>query len=239
MRHTSLLILAVVLLGGVPAWADDDGSFTVAGTVSAVHCSELMKPPTKIGLGGCEVELEVVAKGERSTMTVSCSDPKVAAACRLLLPGDEALIAGRKQLVGKEATHVALLLDYLQQREGEGMTVPMWMKFGQRVRFEGLWIQFQEVIQDSRCPVDATCIWQGECTVALGFWEAAETPGYIYGTYLGTHRLTLGDDPDAAEVRVQNYVVRLGNMYPEPRTDLPAPEPEDCFLLVEVEHLGD
>ncbi len=230
MKRSSLFILVALLVSAAaPAWANDDGSFTVAGTVAAVHCSEL----------GCEVELEVAAKGEAKSapgrVRVSCADGEVAAACRMLLPGDEALITGRKQLTAKEASHVALLLTYLQERAGaEPQPAPVWLKMGQRVRYEGLWIQFQEVVLDTRCPTDVVCPWEGECTVAVGFWKVVNTPGDIFGTYLGTHHLTW---PGATEVTVEDYLVRLGNLYPEPRSDLPPPEPADCFLLVEVEEV--
>lgn len=52
------------------------------------------------------------------------------------------------------------------------------LSVGQRVRVEGedLWIGFLEVVADSRCPKDVTCIWAGEvnCLVELVSSESSE-----------------------------------------------------------------
>ncbi len=37
-------------------------------------------------------------------------------------------------------------------------------------------VRFVEVVEDSRCPEDETCVWEGAVTVALG-WERGRTTG--------------------------------------------------------------
>lgn len=39
--------------------------------------------------------------------------------------------------------------------------------FGETILAEGKEITFTDVIEDSRCPKDATCVWEGQATVSL------------------------------------------------------------------------
>jgi hypothetical protein len=41
------------------------------------------------------------------------------------------------------------------------------LKVGERVSVEGLKINFEMVTEDSRCPVDVTCVWAGNAKVLL------------------------------------------------------------------------
>lgn len=42
------------------------------------------------------------------------------------------------------------------------------LEIGQEIRSGDTSVKFLEVISDSRCPEDVTCIWQGEAKVLLG-----------------------------------------------------------------------
>lgn len=46
---------------------------------------------------------------------------------------------------------------------------PFWLRVGQTVNIvnQPLQITFREVLQDSRCPSDVVCIWEGEVVLAL------------------------------------------------------------------------
>ena len=41
------------------------------------------------------------------------------------------------------------------------------IKIGERVSVEGLKLSFEAVTEDSRCPVDVTCVWAGNAKVIL------------------------------------------------------------------------
>lgn len=45
--------------------------------------------------------------------------------------------------------------------------VPVTLAPLERVRIDGVVWRFDGVINDSRCPIDVTCVWLGEATVAL------------------------------------------------------------------------
>ena len=45
------------------------------------------------------------------------------------------------------------------------------LHFGEEQQFKGVTLKFVEVIQDSRCPKDVTCIWAGEVVVSVVFFK--------------------------------------------------------------------
>jgi hypothetical protein len=56
--------------------------------------------------------------------------------------------------------------------------VPLGQEFvlgpGQAARVEGVEIRFDRVKDDSRCPVDVTCVWAGDATVVVSARRGAE-----------------------------------------------------------------
>ena len=204
MKKWAILIFAALILPAAAVGAEP-GSFFVAGTVRAVECS---------GLGDCEVELEIAAKSLRPATRIACVGPRIAAACRWLMPGDGALIAGKEASSRRQATHVALLLHGLpkvtpeEALTGAARFVDLEVEFDQIVEFAGLRIHFKTVVEDSRCPQDVVCIWSGRCIVTLALWHGM--------TYLGDFDLVEGEDPSRLEIAVEGYVVRLMSMLPIP-----------------------
>jgi hypothetical protein len=57
---------------------------------------------------------------------------------------------------------------------------PFELKLGQTAEIEGHRFMFKEVSSDSRCPVDAECIWSGEATVVLVSVDNKGNEGYLY-----------------------------------------------------------
>jgi hypothetical protein len=53
------------------------------------------------------------------------------------------------------------------------------IKVGQRVSAEGLKIGFGTVAEDSRCPVDVTCVWAGNAKVILKLSKTGRRPAQI------------------------------------------------------------
>jgi hypothetical protein len=58
--------------------------------------------------------------------------------------------------------------------------VPFELKVGQTAEIEGHKFTLQEVSSDSRCPVDAKCIWAGEATVHLVSYDNEGHAGDVY-----------------------------------------------------------
>ncbi len=106
------------------------------------------------------------------------------------------------------------------------------LQFDQSRSFGRLQIQFQEVVEDSRCPVDVDCVWAGRVTVAIGVWEGK--------TYLGTYQLTLGEDPDpddsteSADAVVGDYYIRLKKVFPELVYISKPLEPADYSITLQI-----
>lgn len=98
-------------------------------------------------------------------------------------------------------------------REGEQVTVD-----------EGtLTLRFQDVTQDSRCPVGAQCVWAGEGVVLLRLAQAGHEPAEV------TLRTTPGKESGSYE----GYRVTLRRLDPAPRAEGSPPETYLATLQVE------
>lgn len=89
------------------------------------------------------------------------------------------------------------------------------LKPGQTLTSGGLSVTFIEVLEDSRCPADAMCIWQGNVKVRIEVAAGTEVQQYV---------LTLGEllagDTNAAEV--PGHTVSLQDVQPYPLASQPA-----------------
>lgn len=76
---------------------------------------------------------------------------------------------------------------------------------------DGNAITYNRLVADSRCPVNADCIWQGEATVELT----------LTGSHTITFQLTTpsSQHPNAYEVEVGNYWIRLVKVAPFPGSE--------------------
>ena len=83
------------------------------------------------------------------------------------------------------------------------------LKAGQtaRVGNAGLVIGFRGVASDSRCPVDVTCVWQGDAELRMqaSMARRAWTP------------LTLHTGVEPRSAQFQNYTITVVSLTPEPR----------------------
>ena len=98
------------------------------------------------------------------------------------------------------------------------------LEYGDDVRLDGspLRLSFGEVREDSRCPVDVTCVWAGNGKVAIGVAVGmGPTHELILNTTLeprsvvwGEIRITLLELTPAPQagipIRQEDYAVRLG-----------------------------
>lgn len=226
IKKEAIIVITALVLSASTAWASGINNFTLAGPVAAVYCPQALTPEAAPStdkyrpLPGCSLEISNPATG--GSTQVICEGPSVNAACDWLQPGDRALILGNETPFGKVATHVALLLSDPRESGAAGeKRIPGYpsffqLKLGQSIQYGGLRFQFLEVIEDSRCPEDVTCFWQGRVTVAIAVWE--ETAGEPEGTHLGDFNLTLGASPDP-EHEVAGHRIRLEEVLPVPRTD--------------------
>jgi hypothetical protein len=109
-----------------------------------------------------------------------------------------------------------ILADSLQLAPGEEVAVGL------------LRLGFREVSSDSRCPVDAVCIWQGNAAVEI--WVGlGEGP---------SHPRTLNSSEAAPSVDFGGFRVTLLAVLPEPRAGIAIP-PADYRAAFRVEALAD
>jgi hypothetical protein len=101
------------------------------------------------------------------------------------------------------------------------------IEYGQEltVKGQGLKVKFVSVADDSRCAVNATCVWAGDAKIVIGVRQA-NTEG---------SRIELHTNGTPAE-KYQRYVIRLVALDPYPRTDVER-KPSDyvATLLIKKE----
>jgi hypothetical protein len=97
------------------------------------------------------------------------------------------------------------------------LTRPFQLRAGEIAKLDdGLLIAFRRVSNDSRCPMDAVCVWTGDATVHLDVtvgrmaWNAAEVHTHV--------------SPKAASFR--DYEIRLVELAPYPQASQPIPAGE-------------
>jgi hypothetical protein len=91
------------------------------------------------------------------------------------------------------------------------------------VRPEGLQVTFESVASDSRCPVDVTCVWEGDAVVTVTVMQpprARET-------------LELHTTGTAQAVSYGDFQLQLQELQPQPRSSAPV-APADYRLRLIV-----
>lgn len=111
--------------------------------------------------------------------------------------------------------------------EGRIPAVPLGhdfvLKVGQAAGVEGtaFIITFVEVLEDSRCAVDVTCVWAGNAKVELQVRQAGgESTTVVLNTEL---------EPKAA--MIGRYELRLIALAPAPRVDVPISKSDYAVTL--------
>jgi hypothetical protein len=74
---------------------------------------------------------------------------------------------------------------------------------------DGLKVTFDGVRSDSRCPMDALCVWAGDAVVAVSVSQKGAIPA----------ERALHTDPTGSEAQYLSYVLKLVVLAPYPRSD--------------------
>ena len=90
-------------------------------------------------------------------------------------------------------------------------------------------VNFFEVLTDSRCPSDVTCVWEGESSVKINFRVGTENTPLT----LSTHK-TMGQGPQVDTLG--SYVIQLLEVNPYPVSTQQVPE-EDYEIRLQIDEL--
>lgn len=90
---------------------------------------------------------------------------------------------------------------------------------------QGYKIEFVEVKEDSRCPANVVCVWQGRAVIVIHVTRPGED--------LGLHELVLeAGREDVASVKVGGYSTKITALTPYPIAGMPTPRTEYTATLV-------
>ena len=101
---------------------------------------------------------------------------------------------------------------------GDGVTEPgsgeeFPLQYGQRIALENgcLILTFKALAEDSRCPVGAVCVWQGNARVVIDAWNPCSSVA------AGSREdLSLNTTLDPKEIAFGKYRIKLVNVSPYP-----------------------
>ncbi len=111
---------------------------------------------------------------------------------------------------------------------------PFFLNFGEKVLTpDNLCIEFQQVLEESRCPSDAICVWAGRARIGLLLQTAADSvqvelaiPGFV------AQSDTLAHQP----VDTIGYRITLLQLDPYPQSDR-QPRDSDYRALLKISRL--
>jgi hypothetical protein len=103
-----------------------------------------------------------------------------------------------------------------EERTGEAVLDREFkIKYGQELTVKGqdLKVTFASLLDDSRCPVNATCVWEGDAEILIGVRQAKGE-----GSQIALHT----NQKFSQAGKYQQYVIRLVALDPYPRLDFEA-----------------
>lgn len=108
---------------------------------------------------------------------------------------------------------------------------PFLLGLGETVEVGGHSLQFVDVVEDSRCPSDVDCVWEGRAKVQL----AASSPDTDEGRQVLTLPYASMTDDESDSWSVGGLKVRVHDLVPYPRADGPPAEEPQVRLSVSAE----
>ncbi len=195
-----------IVIGGAPIapWyelprTDSTGSFELAGTV----------PGIRVGMHTLEVRVTQPI-GQAITYPFAVSNPWGYDIDRDRdISKQEVLVAMADFFAGLITKQQALEVIVLFFNTKAGLVDEFSLAVGQEALVEDLVITFVDINGDSRCPIDATCVWQGEASVEIMIQDG-QTVHSMALTYLGLTE-------DYAIERYDGYQLAF-KVYPQPET---------------------
>jgi hypothetical protein len=89
---------------------------------------------------------------------------------------------------------------------------------------DGLKVTFDTVQSDSRCPMDAICVWAGDAIVKVALSQSGGSQA----------ERDLHTDTGGSQAAYLSYTIKLITLAPHPRSDRPT-KPEDYVATLVVE----
>jgi hypothetical protein len=105
-----------------------------------------------------------------------------------------------------------------------------WLGYSEVADLDGgnLQVWFQELAEDSRCPSDVVCVWEGRARIVLVI-RVESSPARRVELTLGG-----GADPSGSSERADGYAFTLNDLTPRPiSTESPAPSAYRALLSIE------
>ena len=94
------------------------------------------------------------------------------------------------------------------------LDTPITLAFSRIASLEGgkILIEFADVTEDSRCPVNVTCVWEGQVTVVLNIsMDGTELGSLSLTSRAGHEKLAIAD--------IESYSIRLQKVEPSKTKD--------------------
>ena len=127
---------------------------------------------------------------------------------------------------------------FVARGQGGGEPAPLLgrefrLEFGKSITIEpeDLRIKFVNVVEDSRCPVDALCVWAGRAIVLIG----------VTSNGRGLGELELRLDPENQELvegEIGDFLITISELSPHPKAENPIEKSDYIVSLIVTEAKG-
>lgn len=139
------------------------------------------------------------------------------------------------KLLDRQRIHVNTIRELVSPmipRPGQAEPVlgePFELRFGDSARLASgsLELAFLAVTEDSRCPIGATCVWEGQCKVVLSLTPEGAAGQKFDLTFRAGH-------PELAAAEVLGHRVEIHDVKPYPRAGTPQSPHEQYVVSIEV-----
>lgn len=113
------------------------------------------------------------------------------------------------------------------------LTEPTEISIGERIQHceEPVAVTFQQVTQDSRCPTNVSCVWQGIVEIELVIEVAEATESFLLSSYPPYQNVP-------GQVDFKGYRINFLDAFPYPHSTQKI-QPEDYQVILLLEKLPD
>ena len=126
---------------------------------------------------------------------------------------------------------IAPACNVLQENNADDVVITLGEPFRLYVGETGrmgnvLQVTFESLVEDSRCPLDTTCIWEGEIAAAFRVTTNSESRAVPFKGFLGQ------DSDDVLQAWVGQYNIAIEQIRPYPRLNASIDEDKSATLVV-------
>jgi len=122
------------------------------------------------------------------------------------------------------------IVGFSQNKTATAPKITIKIPLGETITIDNHHIEFMKVLEDSRCPKEVTCIWEGRAKVQVTVWkneEDALIKELIFG------QIKQGESKELTLFTSEENMVKGYALNPYPSSEISSDEREYVLLIIE------